>query len=374
MAHLDTDPLPCGWTLGRDEDGDTFYIETPGFQVDRILRRLRVGTLLRAAADTSVRPPVARVFSRHLLRRDEARIRALLEPRANARGRWERVAALRVAALGELPGSVELLADAVGSPDEEVQSAAIRILGELGTAEAQEVLVEALRRGTFARSRIASQLDGPAPLSAATLEPLTDDAAPIVRYWGAKLLAGAAADPAGGEALDAAAADENAGVRAGAAESLGRDPSERATLTLVSLLTDSSPPVRIHAARSLGRRGSGAEAGRIASLLRDRDWWVRTAAKRALERLGAPGAAAVAPLLLSDDEFARNGAAEVLQNSGRLRELVDRVASSDGGDEEAAAELAPILVAGGDRFARLALEHLDRAVGGRVLAIVDGRL
>ena len=341
-------------------------------EVDRILRRLRVETLLRAAADTSTSLPVARVFSRHLLRRAEPRIRALLEPRSHKRARWQRVAALRVAALGGLPDAATLLRDAIRSSDEEVVSAGVRILGELATTEAQGVLIDTLRGGAFARSRVAAQLEGRAALSVEMLRPLLEDSEPIVRYWGAKLLAHSFDDPAAGDALVTAATDDSANVRAAAAESLGHDRSERATQILITLLVDPSPPVRLHAARSVGRRGTTAAAGFLAPLLHDGDWWVRTAAKRALETLGAAAVPAVTPLLQTDDEFARNGAAEILQNVGVVRALVDRVAGSTNGDgARAAAELTPILAAGGARFASLALEHLDPDAGARVREIMN---
>jgi len=338
--------------------------------VDRILRRLGVATLLRAAADTSTRTGVARVFARHLLRRAEPRIRAHLVPRQG--GRWERIAALRVAALGGLADGRALLDDAVRSPDEEVQAAAVRILGELATPAAQTVLVEALRSGHFARSRIAAQLEG-AALSMDLLRPLLDDPQPIARYWGVKLLEHAAHDPAATEAMLAAAHDEEDNVRAGAAASLAGDDSDRATQALVSLLADSSPHVRLHAARSIGRRGTTTAAGHVALLLSDRDWWVRTAAKRALEELGVPAVSAVVPHLSADDGFARNSAAEILQNLGLVRALVDQVATAKSGERDAAArELAPILAAGGARFASLALEHLGHDGSTRVHAIVGG--
>jgi hypothetical protein len=80
---------------------------------------------------------------------------------------------------------------------------------------------------------------------------------------------------------------------------------------------------------------------------------------------------AVTPHLRTNDEFGRNGAAEVLQNLGLVRTLVDRVATATNGEGEAAAvELAPILIAGGARFASLAVEHLDHDSGARVHAIV----
>lgn len=336
--------------------------------VDRVLDRLRVAVLLRAAADTSTRTPVARVFSQHLLRRAEPRIRALLVGKRERR--WQRVGALRVAALGGLPEAATLLQEATRSPDEEIQAAGVRILGELGTPAAQHLLVELVRTGAFPRSRVASQLDG-ASLSVEMLRPLLDDTEPVVRYWGAKLLERASDNPAASDALLTAAADDDANVRAAAAGSLAGDPSEQATEALVALLVDPSSHVRLHAARSIGRRGTVKAADRVASLLSDRDWWVRTSAKRALESLGAEAVPAVRPHLRTDDEFVRNGAAEILQNLGLVRTLVDRVATATNGEgEAAAAELAPILTAGGARFASLSLEHLDEDSGTRVHAII----
>jgi HEAT repeat protein len=338
-------------------------------EVDRILERLSVRTLLRAAADTSMPSAVARVFSRHLVRRAEPQIRAFLVADARESARWKRLAALRVAALGGLPDAKTVLESAVRSSDDEVRSAGVRILGELATAEADAELVETLVDGTVARSRVAAQLDGHNSLSVATLRPLLASTAPIVRYWGAKLLAHVADRPETSNALLAAASDTDAGVRAAAAESLGRDTSRQGAETLTSLAADGSQPVRIHAARSIGRRGTFESAAVLAPLLYDRDWWVRTAAKRALERVGLGAIDAVSPLLGADDEFARNGAAEVLQNIGRVRELVDRVSGS--GSPDAAADLSRIFTAGGDRFATLSLDHLEPADQARVRAVVD---
>ncbi|MFL5961974.1 MAG: HEAT repeat domain-containing protein [Gaiellaceae bacterium] len=338
--------------------------------VDRVLGRLRAAAVLRAATETTTPTAVARVFSQHLLRRAEPRIRALLVPRRGRR--WQHVAALRVAALGGLPEATTVLRDAIRSPDEEVQAAGVRILGELGTPAAQSVLVEALKEGAFARSRLAAQL-GRASLSVETLRPLLEGTEPIVRYWGAKLLQHASDSPDAGDALLAAAADNDANVRAAAAASLASDASDQATRTLVALLGDASAHVRLHAARSIGRRGTVSAVDDVASLLRDQDWWVRTSAKRALENLGSEAVPAVMPYVRTGDEFARNGAAEILQNLGLVRTLVDRVATATNGDgEAAAAELALILRAGGPRFASLALEHLDHDSSARVHAIVSG--
>ena len=343
--------------------------------VDRILGRLRVATLLRASADTTTRTAIARVFSQHLLRRAEPRIRRLLVPPREGRwqrpdDRWRRIAALRVAAIGGLPEAMALLQQAIRSADEEIRAASVRILGELGTPAAHKVLIETLRNGSFAPSRVASQLEGTSP-SLEALLPLLEDAAPIARYWGAKLLESTPDSAAATGALLEAADDDNANVRAAAAGSLRGNPSEPATRALVALLKDSSPHVRLHAARSLGTRGTVAAATEVASLLGDRDWWVRSSAKRALEDLGSQAVPAVVQRLGTNDEFEGNGAAEVLRNLGVVRTLVDHVAASTGGDGGAAAtQLAPILLAGGKRFTSLALEHLHHDEGTRVRTLV----
>ncbi len=345
-------------------------------EIDRILRRLSVKKLLGAVADKATGTPVARVFSRHLVRRAGPEVGAMLGQRSSTRSRWQRAGALRVAALGRMADAPALLQSAVLSPDEETRAAGVQILGELETPEAQEILIESLRDGTFARSRVAAQLDDRAPLSPEVLRPLLEDRRSIARYWGAKLLAPLAHEPEATDALLVAAADDESNVRAGAADSLGRGHSARGTQVLMALLRDRSAPVRIHAARSLGRRRAAGSAMPLAPLLRDSNWSVRRAAKRALEQLGRAAVPAVSPLLEGNDEFARNGAAEVLQNLGVVRDLVDDIADSSDDDgaaaTRAAAELTPILNAGGDRFTTSALDHLDDPAGRRARSLVDG--
>lgn len=341
-------------------------------EVDRILRRLSTKTVLRAVGSVSTRTPVARVFSRHLLRRAEPEIRDLLDVQSDMGGCEDGIAALRVAALGGLPDADALLDRALLSSDEEVRSAAIQNLGELDSLQARRVLVESLRVGTFVRSRVAAQLEGRSPISLRVLRPLLEDARPIARYWGAILLAPLAHEPEARDALLIAAVDDRAEVRAGAAESLRRGHSGSATQMLISLLRDRSARVCIHAARSLGRRRAVVAAKPLASLLRDSNWSVRRAAKGALVEIGGLSAAAVSPLLDGKDEFARNGAAEVLQGLGVVRGLVDDLEeSTESARRAAAADLAPILSAGGDGFTTAALGHLGEAADARAHHLID---
>ena len=66
----------------------------------------------------------------------------------------------------------------------------------------------------------------------------------------------------------------------------------------------------------------------ICRLLADEQWWVRTAAKDALRGIGTDAVPALLSMLTHADPFARNGAAEVLQDIGFVDSLVADGSSS----------------------------------------------
>ena len=92
---------------------------------------------------------------------------------------------------------------------------------------------------------------------------------------------------------------------------------------------------------------------RIARLLADERWWVRTAAKDALRGMGADAVPSLLSILAHDDPFARNGAAEVLQDVG----FVDFLAL----DNPRSPLLERIYEAGGERY-RIAAEARVEAI------------
>ena len=65
----------------------------------------------------------------------------------------------------------------------------------------------------------------------------------------------------------------------------------------------------------------------VAPLLADESWWTRSAVKETLEAYPDDALERVASYLNHPDQFARNGAAEVLQNTGALDALIARVAA-----------------------------------------------
>jgi hypothetical protein len=316
------------------------------------LRRLPRSVLERAVADPSTPARLAELLAEYLLGRYPAQI--VDAARATSRRRrWRRVRALKVLTRARWHIAVPLLEEAIASGDEELVAATVAMLGDLGDARSAALLVEALRGNIFARSRIAAQLDKARVPVSHLLLPLLGDADPQVRFWGTTLLARYAGRPSVDPALARAATDTAPSVRAAAVESLASRHAPAARRTAVTLLEDPVWFVRAHAARAL-RDLAGETGPAVAALLADESWWVRAAAKETLE--ARPGAAldVLNGYLEHDDEFARNGAAVVLQNTGVLDSLLsgEAGAETDGG---VGATAQRILAAGGRRFAATAV-------------------
>lgn len=242
------------------------------------------------------------------------------------RSKWRRISALFALGHMRAPGVHKLLESAVLGPDAEVAGAAATILHRLGDRAAAGILVSVLRYPTGRSSRIATYLDQyPMPIHDLLL-PLLQDARPQARYWAASLLT-ADRDNAELSARVAPLADDpDAAVRKAALATLGARSAPEAVPVARRRLTDPVPYVRSTAVRVLGLLGAVERdvlsrrevATWIAPLLADAAWEVRLAAKESLVRLGQEIWREVARQLDSPDAFARNGAAEVLQNLGTL--------------------------------------------------------
>ena len=242
------------------------------------------------------------------------------------RRKWRRISALF--ALGHIraAGVHHLLEAAAFDPDPEVAGAAGVALHRLGDRRAAEILVAALRDGSFSRSRIATQLDQYPIEIGDLLIPLLTDPRPHARFWGASLMVRYPQSPRLAQAMVALAADAHPAVRRAALETLSGMADDAAASTALGLLDDPIAFVRATAARAVGQWGRTQDdrsirracAGRLSASLADMSWDVRLATKEALEALGPGVWREVAVELESPDAFARNGAAEVLQNLGLL--------------------------------------------------------
>jgi HEAT repeat protein len=291
----------------------------------------------RARYDRRLRDPRASALSPRLAGRLVRRVRA--KPRTEW-GRWRRVTALQRLERAHHPAVPRLVRLVLDDSDQRIVAAAIRTLGDLGDDWAIDILIDALRRGHGSRSRVAAELEELAPAPGSQLVPLLRDWNPAVRFWAATLLQ---SYPDLGEAtLIELTWDQDPNVRAAAVETLGTRTGNAVGTALLARLDDSEWFVRVHAARAAGHVVGAEAAPTITRLLADERWWVRTAAKDALRGMSSDAVPSLLSVLTHDDPFARNGAAEVLQDVG----FVDFLAL----DDPRSPLLQRIYEAGGARY------------------------
>jgi HEAT repeat protein len=349
-------------------------IESSGMLPEEQVRQLEAlvsGTerlmLLRVAMALPERSPATEIFARsattfHDLAWFVDQASAWRGPRAN----WRRIAALRLLAYQGYSGIVPLLGHAVSDHDSEVVGAAVAILGRIPDMKAAEILVTAIKNRQYAPSRIATYIDQfPIPI-AHLLRPLLHHPDAVVRYWGVMLLARHAPAPDLERDLAALTNDPAPLVRRAAVASLARMNIAEGVKAAQPLLADPVWYVRAHAARAIASAEDPEFAPLIAPLLADREWWVRTAAKDALQRMGSEVWATLVPYLDHTDAFARNGAAEVLQNIGILDSLIVLEAATTRPSPAKIEMLRKIASAGGTRMAEALLDRVDADSRARV--------
>ena len=330
-----------------------------------LVARLPARTIERLASDAGMPRWLAEPFAaRTLERKGAARYLRAAAAHRGERSKWRRIAALRVLCAAGHPRALALLETALMDGDPDVVAATVSLLGAQPARKAAELLVHALRHRMHSHSRVAARLDHFALDVSDLLLPLAADADPVVRFWGATLLARYGPSPIVVAALELLAHDGDAAVRKAAIESLGVAGGPFAADVALTLLEDPSWFVRAHAARALGDLERADLAPRVLPLLADREWWVRTAAKDALQAMGRAVAPAVTGVLDHPDRFARNGAAEVLQNLGVLDEIAARAARGEADPGERAllakAQAAEVEVAPAGHVRRILPALSDR--------------
>ena len=275
---------------------------------------------------------------------------------------WNRIEALRL--IAETPTPLRLaerkaLADALADRSEDVRLGALAAVSARADELAAKLLVRALVEWSTGRARVATDLERqPGEHVAPLLEELLADHRPDVRFWALQVI-GRRRSSLSWAAITELLHDPSSNVRAALAEGL---PVfyRRPTIALRRLLADDEWYVRLHAARSLGEAGVTRSAPAVAELFRDPSWWVRDAAEKALVALGRGGIREALRLLEDADPFARDSAAEVLQESGYLDRCVAAAAS---GVAEADAVLAKVRNAVGDAVIESAVARMGPSEG-----------
>jgi len=326
--------------------------------------------LERLVNEQTVPRRVSEVVARHLLDRlGTKRVQLDAKDPRGRLSRWTRITALRLLALGHPDAAWEAIEKALTDSDPYVVGTAVTILGNMPKPRAAELLVKALRMDYFSASRISTFLDHfPLDLSK-FYKPLLRHPRSSLRYWGAILLRRYHGVEGCVEALESLTRDQTPMVRRAAVESLSLLGGGRATQAARRLLSDEVGFVRAHAARALGALGQLESAPEIAALLADREWWVRHSAKVSLEALGPDVEAHLVPLLSHPDAFARNGAAEVLQNLGVLdRLLLDEATGTSHPSRRETLE--KLVQAGGEFMWEAAVDRMPPEARERALSIL----
>ncbi len=343
--------------------------------IRQILSRLSRRAVYRMVASTVFPVAVTEVCAAYAIER-WGLPQMILDARGQrGRRKWRRISALF--ALGHIraAGSHDLLERALFDPDPDVAGAAAVILHRLGDDRAAVILVSALRGGSLTPSRIATHLDQfPIPIHA-LLRPLLSDPKNGTRYWAASLLSRyPEVDGLAGE-IALLVDDTDSQVRKAALATLGAMRSAAVIPTVQRGVGDPVPYVRSTALRSLARYGMRESdtsrrqtfAASIAPSLADAVWEVRLAAKESLVDLGPMTWREAAAQLQSADAFARNGAAEVLQNLGLLDRAIAVIESGSKPDADLLDMLARALHAGGQAMVDAADARSGPRVSGALL-------
>ncbi len=349
--------------------------------VNDILARLSRREVYRVTADTELPAWLTGLCAAYSLER-WGLAQIMRDAASHRRGRkWRRVSALFT--LGQLrtEGVHELLEQAVRDPDPDVSGAAVTVLRRLEDRRAAAILITALREESYPPSRIATQLDQFAIPIDDLLLPLLADPRPHARYWGASLLGHYPGFLGVAERVAELENDEYPGARKTAVTTLARMDAGIAVPVAIRLLADPVPYVRAAAIRTVAALGAEADdeavrrdlAARLTPALADRDWDVRFAAKESLERLGPGVWREVAEALASPDPFARNGAAEVLQNTGVLDRVIAEIGSDTPPEGLAMRMLEHALLEGGAGMVDAAVARRPAGVPPALTALL-GRL
>lgn len=230
-------------------------------------------------------------------------------------------AARRLGRIGD-PRSVPELAKLLEDPGEEVREAALYALGKIGSRDALESMLVALDNSDrWSQEKVAEAVEEAGDESRRVLVGLLRDENPARRAFAAEVMGEIGGDE---EAvyLEEALADEEVDVRARAADSLGRMRHRMARPALLRALDDPAWQVRAQAVKALGKIGEESDVTRIAEKLRDTQWWVRKNAAAALREMGETGEVPLVEMLWDEDRFARETAAQALEEGSIVERLV----------------------------------------------------
>jgi HEAT repeat protein len=232
------------------------------------------------------------------------------------------------------PKAVPQLKELLWDSKEEVKEAALYALGRIGTRDSLQAMLEALKWGDrWTQEKVAEAVEETGDESRRLLLELLKDENPVRRTFAAEVM-GRVGGAEEAVFLEEALADEDMDVRARAADSLGELRHGPSRPALLGALDDQSWQVRSQAAKALGRIGEAEDAPRLREALRDREWWVRNNAAAALREMGEAGEGPLVDALWDEDRFARETAAQALEESSVVERIIKEIREGRGVEED----------------------------------------
>ncbi len=252
--------------------------------------------------------------------------------------------------LGYFGGSraVAPLTELLRDRDETLRATAARALGRIGTPEAAEALARTLDDPSeTTRLRMADNLERLGPIAIEPLLSTLEGGVPQARVLAVRVLGNlrtAEARPALREAM----LDEGPlpDVRAQAALALGKIADPDDVPALVMAAEDEAWPVRAQAANALGMVGDASRIPTLRRLALDGEWWVRLNTCRALANMGPAGEGSLVEMLGSEEHPGRDPAAATLEDRGIIRRWVGELVTSGEEGEKAQSMIRAMIDAG----------------------------
>lgn len=338
-------------------------------QIRSLLQQSSRDALLEAASDPQTSADLFQLLAAYIDERWPHSLEQDAAAHDTSLDRSRRIVSIRILFRLNHPSIVGLLARAIEDGDTVLADSGLALLGRSTDARAIDVLLNALRSQRHPAAVVASHIEHSPQQIADRLKGLLGDTDPVVRFWGATLLA-RYHDASLEFDLAVLTEDADARVRKAAIQTLGVIGADLAADCASRLLSDPQPFVRAHAARALGELERSDRAEQVTRLLGDTDWWTRLAAREALESMGAEVWPVLVRCLDHKDRFVRNGAAEVIQNLGVLDSLVVMEAASDNPAPAKIALLKRIVSAGGMRFTDSLIERAGPRIGARITELL----